>query len=61
MPANSTSDLSTNSPLRETSAAALEWLTLRDHLSGRTQSPLGKAHVLALEPSRDLQWIERPL
>jgi DNA mismatch repair protein MutS2 len=45
-------------PLRETSAAALEWNRLRDHLAGRTQSPLGRARVLALEPSRDLQGIE---
>ncbi len=50
---------SPNSPLRETSAAALEWTRLRDHFAGRTQSPLGRAHVLALEPSRDLQTIER--
>jgi DNA mismatch repair protein MutS2 len=46
-------------PLRETSAAALEWTRLRDHLAGRTQSTLGRAHVLALEPSRDIQGIER--
>ncbi len=47
------------STLRETSDAALEWTRLRDHLAGRTQSPLGRAHVLALQPSRDLQTIER--
>src|SRR3978361_376501 len=47
------------STLRETSATALEWTRLRDHLAGRTQSPLGRARVLALEPSRDLQIIER--
>src|SRR5579862_2224386 len=47
------------SPLRETSAAALEWLRLRDHIAGRTNSPLGRAWVLALEPSSDLAWIER--
>jgi DNA mismatch repair protein MutS2 len=46
-------------PLRETSAVALEWNRLRDHLAGRTQSPLGRARVLALEPSRDLQGVER--
>ena len=51
--------LQTPSPLRETSAAALEWTRLREHLAGRTQSPLGRAHVLALEPSRDLGWMER--
>ncbi len=49
----------TKSTLRETSAAALEWTRLRDHLAGRTQSPLGRAHVMALEPTRDLQTIER--
>lgn len=60
VPANSSTLLpEVGSPLRETSAAALEWTSLRDHLSGRTQSPLGKARVLALEPSRDLQVIER--
>ncbi|WP_074653780.1 endonuclease MutS2 [Terriglobus roseus] len=46
-------------PLRETSAAALEWTRLRDHLAGRTQSPLGRARVMALEPSRDIHGIER--
>ena len=49
----------TKSTLRETSATALEWTRLRDHLAGRTQSPLGRAHVMALEPTRDLQTIER--
>ncbi len=46
-------------PLRETSAAALEWHRLREHLAGRTQSPLGRARMLALEPTRDLARIER--
>lgn len=45
-------------PLNEISAAALEWPRLREHLAGCTQSPLGRARVLALEPSRDLAWIE---
>ncbi len=49
----------TISPLRQTSGIALEWQRLRDHLAGRTQSPLGRERVLALEPSRDLRWIER--
>jgi DNA mismatch repair protein MutS2 len=31
---------------------------LRDHVAGRTFSPLGKAWILALEPSSDLSWIE---
>jgi DNA mismatch repair protein MutS2 len=46
------------SPLRESSAAALEWPRLRDHIAGRTISPLGRAWVLALEPSADLAWID---
>ena len=46
------------SPLVETSAAALEWLRLRDHIAGRTWSSLGRAWVLALEPSSDLAWID---
>ena len=46
------------SPLSESSAAALEWPRLRDYLSTRTFSPLGKAWVLALEPSSNLAWIE---
>jgi DNA mismatch repair protein MutS2 len=47
-----------SSPLAESSSAALEWPRLRDYLSTRTFSPLGKAWVLALEPSADLAWIE---
>ncbi|HMF65469.1 MAG TPA: hypothetical protein VK608_15375, partial [Edaphobacter sp.] len=47
------------SPLREASAAALEWPRLRDHIAGRTFSPLGRAWVLALEPCADLVWIDR--
>jgi DNA mismatch repair protein MutS2 len=46
------------SPLAESSSAALEWPRLRDYLSSRTWSPLGKAWVLALEPSHDFDWIE---
>jgi len=47
------------SPLRESSAAALEWPRLRDHIAGRTSSPLGRAWLLALEPSADLAWIDQ--
>jgi DNA mismatch repair protein MutS2 len=47
------------SPLREASAAALEWPRLRDNISGRTSSPLGRAWILALEPSSDLDWIDQ--
>jgi DNA mismatch repair protein MutS2 len=46
-------------PLRESSAMALEWPRLRDHIAGRTSSPLGRAWILALEPSSDLPWIDR--
>ncbi len=52
-------ELKSGSSLRETSAAALEWGRLRETLSGRTQSALGKARVLAMEPSRNLRTIER--
>lgn len=45
--------------MRETSAVALEWERLRERLAGRTQSSLGRARVLALQPSRDLRWIEQ--
>jgi DNA mismatch repair protein MutS2 len=47
------------SPLPETSATALEWARLRDHIAGRTTSPLGRAWVLALEPCADLPWIDQ--
>jgi DNA mismatch repair protein MutS2 len=45
------------SPLLESSAIALEWPRLRDHIAGRTTSPLGRAWVAALEPTADLSWI----
>jgi DNA mismatch repair protein MutS2 len=47
------------SPLREASAAALEWPRLRDYIASRTISPLGRAWVLALQPSADLRWIDQ--
>jgi DNA mismatch repair protein MutS2 len=47
------------SPLSESSAAALEWPRLRDHIAGRTSSPLGRGWILALEPSCDLAWIDQ--
>ena len=46
-------------PLAESSAVALEWPRLRDHIAGRTSSPLGRAWILALEPSADLAWIDK--
>jgi DNA mismatch repair protein MutS2 len=45
-------------PLAEASSAALEWPRLREYIAGRTFSPLGRAWVLALEPSSDLAWID---
>ncbi|HEX7159152.1 MAG TPA: hypothetical protein VF214_09070, partial [Edaphobacter sp.] len=45
-------------PLVETSADALQWPSLREHIAGRAFSPLGRAWVLALEPSADAAWIE---
>ncbi|MEO6817422.1 MAG: endonuclease MutS2 [Edaphobacter sp.] len=55
------SDLLPNVPssLPEASAAALEWPRLREAIAGRTFSPLGRAWVLGLVPSADLQWIEQ--
>src|SRR3954452_5286388 len=46
------------SPLAEASSAALEWPRLREYIAGRTFSPLGRAWVIALEPSADLTWID---
>jgi DNA mismatch repair protein MutS2 len=46
------------SPLVEASSAALEWPRLRELIAGRASSPLGRAWVLALEPSADRAWIE---
>ena len=46
-------------PLHETSAVALEWPRLRENIADRTSSPLGRAWVLALDPSTDLTWIEQ--
>lgn len=47
------------SRLQETGSAALEWPRLRDHIAAGTVSPIGRAWLLALEPSADLSWIER--
>ena len=44
-------------PLAESSAVALEWPRLREHIARRSVSPLGRAYTLALEPSADLPWI----
>ena len=45
-------------PLAESSAVALEWPRLREHIATRTTSPLGRAWISALEPCSDLSWIE---
>ena len=45
------------SPLAESSATALEWPRLREHIAGKAVSPLGRAFTLALEPTSDLSWI----
>ncbi len=45
--------------LHESSAPALEWPRLRDHIAARTFSPLGRAWILALEPCADLPWIDQ--
>ena len=46
------------SPLAQSSSSALQWPALREHIAGHTFSPLGRAWLLALEPSADLAWIE---
>lgn len=46
-------------PLAETSAEALEWPRLLEHIAGLASSPLGRAWVLALAPSANLVWIDR--
>jgi DNA mismatch repair protein MutS2 len=45
-------------PLIDASSVALEWPRLREHIAGRTFSPLGRAWITALEPSSNLAWIE---
>jgi DNA mismatch repair protein MutS2 len=47
------------STLLESSAASLEWPRLREAIAARTFSPLGRAWILALEPSSDPAWISR--
>ncbi len=46
-------------PLAETSAISLEWPRLREIIARRAVSPLGRAWVLALEPSSDPGWIDQ--
>ena len=44
--------------LLESSAVALEWPRLREHIAGKAVSPLGRAWVMALEPCADAAWID---
>ena len=46
------------SRLEESGAVQLEWPRLREHVARATTSPLGRAWLLALEPSSDVVWIE---
>ena len=43
--------------LRELSAAALEWVKLRELVARKTTSAVGRERVVALEPTADLRWI----
>jgi DNA mismatch repair protein MutS2 len=45
--------------LAESSAAALEWPRLRDHIAGLAHSPLGREWTQHLEPSADRAWIDQ--
>ena len=49
----------TPAPLSEIGAKALQWNDLQQQLAGHAQSPLGRACVLALQPSAELAWIEQ--
>jgi DNA mismatch repair protein MutS2 len=44
--------------LTERGSAALQWETLRERLAAGARSSLGRAWVLALEPSADVAWID---
>jgi DNA mismatch repair protein MutS2 len=45
--------------LEHTGARALEWPRLRSLVAGYAQSAAGRTWIAALEPSRNLAWIER--
>ena len=47
------------SPLQHTSAAVLEFDSLRQLLRGYASSPLGQGRIAALEPAVERAWIER--
>ena len=44
--------------LAESSAEALEWGKLREHIAGRASSELGRAWVVSLEACADAAWID---
>ncbi len=44
--------------LAERGGPALQWEALRERLAAGARSPLGRAGVLALEPSADVEWID---
>ncbi len=48
----------TPEPLRERGGAALQWEALRERVAAGARSSLGRARVLALEPTAELAWIE---
>jgi len=45
--------------LTERGGSALQWEALRERLAAGALSPLGRAWVLALEPSAEVAWIDR--
>ena len=45
--------------LAESSAVALEWPRLREHIAGLAHSALGREWTLRLEPSADRGWIDQ--
>ncbi|NYF78601.1 endonuclease MutS2 [Granulicella arctica] len=46
-------------PLAESSAVALEWPRLRDHIAAKTNSPLGFAWIQNLKPTSDRPWLDQ--
>src|SRR5271165_976865 len=51
--------MSSPAPIQHSSERVLEFDQLRQLLSAYTSSPLGRARVMQLAPSRDRGWIER--
>ncbi|MDQ2925075.1 MAG: Smr/MutS family protein [Acidobacteriota bacterium] len=44
--------------LVERGGSALQWEALRERLAAEARSPLGRAWILVLEPSADVEWID---